>query len=49
MTNAKMNCFVFPGNREVLLSMPDIELFNILNVNCITIGTAKEEIGIIAT
>ena len=36
---------VVPGYREVLSGMPDIELLNILNINCITIGTEKEEKG----
>ena len=34
---------VVPGNGEVLLGMPDIELLNILNINCNKIGTEKEE------
>ena len=29
----------------MLLGMPDIELLNILNINCNTIGTEKEEKG----
>ena len=37
------NCiFVVPGNEEVLLGMPNIELLNILNINGNTIGTDKE-------
>ena len=35
--------FVVPGDREALLGMPDIELLNILNINCSTIGAEKEE------
>ena len=35
--------FVFLGNREALLGMPDIELLNTLNIKCNTIGTDKEE------
>ena len=38
--------FVVPGNREVLLGMSDTELLNILNINCKTIGTDKEEKGV---
>ena len=37
--------FVVPGNEEALLGMPDIELLNILNINCNTIGTEEEEKG----
>ena len=37
--------FVVLGDREVLLGMPDIELLNILNINCNTIGAEKDEKG----
>ena len=33
--------FVVPGDGDALLGMPDIELLNILNVNCNTIGAEK--------
>ena len=39
----KCTFFVVPGNGEALFSMPDIELLNILNINCNTMGTDKEE------
>ena len=35
-----------PGDREALLGIPDIGLLNILNINCNTIGTEKEEKGV---
>ena len=41
--------FVVPGYGEVLLGMPDIELLNILHMNCNTVGTEKEEKVQIAT
>ena len=34
-----------PGNRDALLSILDIELLNILQINCNTIGTGKGEKG----
>ena len=37
--------FVVHGNGEALLGMPYIELLNILNINCNTIGTEKEGKG----
>ena len=40
----KSTFFVVPGNGEALLGMLDIELLNILSINCSTIGTDKEEI-----
>ena len=42
MTNTK-KCifFVVPANGEALLGIPDIELLNILNINCNTVGTDK--------
>ena len=43
MTNEKINFCIVPGNEEVLLGVPDIELLNILNINCNTIGIGKEE------
>ena len=45
--NKHKNCifFVVPRDGEALLDMPDIELLNILNINCNTIGTEKEEKG----
>ena len=33
--------FVVLGDGEALLGMPDIELLNILNINCSTIGVRK--------
>ena len=36
---------VVPGDGEALLGMPDIELFNILNINCTTIGKETEGKG----
>ena len=33
--------FLVPGDRDALCGMPDIELLNILNINCNTIGTEK--------
>ena len=41
----KMHFFVVPGNGETLLGMPDIELLNLLNINCNTVGTNKEGKG----
>ena len=35
--------FVVQGNGEVSLGMADIELLNMLNINCNTIGIEKEE------
>ena len=40
-----MHFFAVPGNREALLSMLDNELLNIVNKNCNTISTEKEEKG----
>ena len=37
----KCNLFVVPGNGQALLGMPDIEILNILNINCNTIGTME--------
>ena len=37
--------FVGPGNGEALLAMPDIELLNILNINCNTVVTEKDKKG----
>ena len=37
--------FVVAGDKEVLLGIPDIELLNILNRNCNTISTNKDEKG----
>ena len=41
----KMHLFVVPWNGDTLLGMPDIELLNILQLNCNTIGTKNEEKG----
>ena len=38
--------FVVPGDRGALLDMPGIEPLNILQINCNTIGTKKEEKGV---
>ena len=38
--------FVVPGDGNALLGMPDIELLNIMQINCNTIGTKKEEKGV---
>ena len=35
------NIFVVPGNRQALLGMPDIEILNILTMNCNTMGTQE--------
>ena len=35
--------FIVPGNGEALLGMPNIELLNILNINCNTRSTEKEK------
>ena len=35
--------FVFPGNRQALLGMTDIDMLNIIHVNCNTID--KQETG----
>ena len=43
--NKKCIFFLVPGNGEVVLGMLDIELLNIFNINCNTIGTDKEEKG----
>ena len=40
-----MHLFVVPWDGDVLLGMEDIELLNILQINCNTIGTKKEEKG----
>ena len=37
--------FVVPGDGDALLGMPDIELLNILQINCDTTGTKEEERG----
>ena len=37
--------FVVPGDRDSLLGLPDIELLNILQINCNTIGTEIEKKG----
>ena len=29
--------FLVPGNRQALLGMPDIDMFNIIDINCNTI------------
>ena len=36
---------VVPGDGEALLGMPYIELLNILNINCNTVGAEKAEKG----
>ena len=41
-----MYLFLVPGDGDILLCMLDIELLNILQINCITIGTKKEEKGV---
>ena len=38
-----MHLFVVPEDGDALLGMPDIELLNILQINCNTIDTVKEE------
>ena len=40
-----MHLFLVPGDEDALLGMPDIELLNILQINCNTMGTKKEEKG----
>ena len=35
--------FVFPGNGQALLCMPDIEILNILTIYCNAIGTKEKE------
>ena len=37
--------FVVSGDGDALLGMPDIELLNILQINCNTIGIEKEVKG----
>ena len=37
--------FVVLADAKALLGMPDIEFLNILNINCNTIGTEKDEKG----
>ena len=37
--------FVVPRDGDALLGMPEKELLNILQINCNTIGTKKEEKG----
>ena len=32
-----------PGNSEALVHMPEIELLNILNINCNTVGTKRKK------
>ena len=39
--NKKGNFFVAPGNGQALLGMPDIEILDILTINCNTIGTEE--------
>ena len=41
----KIHIFVVPGDGDMLLSMQDIELLNILQISCNTISTNKEEKG----
>ena len=38
--------FVVPGDGEALLEMPDIELLNILNINCNTVDAEKDKKGV---
>ena len=33
-----MSIFVVPGNRQALLGMPDMEVFNIIKININSIG-----------
>ena len=40
-----MHLFVVSGDGDALLGMLDIELSNILQIYCNTIGTEKEEKG----
>ena len=42
----KIHLFLVPGDGDVLLGMLDIEPLNILQINCNTIGTKKEEKGV---
>ena len=35
--------FVVPGNGQALLGMPDIDMFNIIKINCNTIGTHEND------
>ena len=37
--------FVIPGDRDMLLGMPDFDLLDILQINYNTIGKKKEENG----
>ena len=37
--------FVVPGDGDAILGMADIELLNLLQINCNIIGTKKEEKG----
>ena len=37
------NLIVVPGNGQALLGMPDIEILNILTINCLTRGTQKTD------
>ena len=38
-----MHIFVVPQDGDTLLGMPDIELLNILQINCNIIGTKKKK------
>ena len=35
--------FVVPGNGQALLGMPDIDMHNIIKINCDTIGTHRND------
>ena len=37
------NFLVVAGNKQALLGMPDIEIINILTINCNTIGTEETD------
>ena len=40
------NFFVVPRNRQALLGMPNIEILNIININCNATGTKETDTAI---